>query len=246
MDVREIIRIEEITKLPDVEEYIKGVINLRGGIIVIIDLAMKLGLPVKESDNNTRIIVVDIDNSSVGMIVDSATEVLRLNGKDIKSAPSIITRKINASYLEGVGVVGDRLLILLNLAKVMGDTDFKKITESSGSSELSKEEVEEVKQEIQSDKNDETKESEKIDAVTENKKMSILPAKDKPVSKKPKKKTSAKKLAPKKPIAKKTNAKKSSNSLAKSKPKSVSKKSSAKKASLKKPASKKTSKKSKK
>ena len=78
-EVKEIIRIEQITKIPNTEQYIKGVINLRGGIIVVIDLAMKLGFPTKEVDKNTRILVVEVGNNTVGMIVDSATEVMRLS-----------------------------------------------------------------------------------------------------------------------------------------------------------------------
>ena len=118
-EVREIIRIEQITKIPNTNPYIKGVINLRGGIIVVIDLAMKLGLPTKEADKNTRILVVDIENTVVGMIVDSATEVLRLGGEQIQPPPEIITEKINSDFIEGVGILDERLLILLDMAKVL-------------------------------------------------------------------------------------------------------------------------------
>lgn len=133
-EVREIIRFESITKIPNTADFISGVINLRGGIIVVIDLASKLGLPSKEQDNNTRIIVIETEDNTVGMIVDSATEVLRLSGENIKPAPSVITKKINSDYLEGVGVIGERLLILLDLAKVLLSkeiTDVKKIQEKS-------------------------------------------------------------------------------------------------------------------
>jgi purine-binding chemotaxis protein CheW len=132
MEVREIIRMEDITKIPNSEQFVEGVINLRGGIIVVINLAMKLGLPNKESDKNTRIIVIEMKGSTVGMVVDSATEVLRLNGSDIKAAPEIITKKIDSSYIEGVGVVEERLLILLDLAKVLGGEDYDAIAQASG------------------------------------------------------------------------------------------------------------------
>lgn len=120
-EVREIIRMEEITKIPNTEPHIKGVINLRGGIIVVIDLAMKLSLPINEIDNNTRILVVEVYNNTVGMIVDSATEVLRINEKEVQPAPQIITEKIDSTYIEGVGILDERLLILLDLAKVIDD-----------------------------------------------------------------------------------------------------------------------------
>ncbi|MBN1793035.1 chemotaxis protein CheW [Candidatus Woesearchaeota archaeon] len=128
-EVREIIRMERITTIPNTMEYIKGVINLRGGIIVVIDLAMKLGFPSKESDNNTRIIVINVENNTVGMIVDSATEVLRLANGQIAPPPPAITQKIEANYIEGVGILGDRLLILLDLARVMQSKEMAKVKE---------------------------------------------------------------------------------------------------------------------
>lgn len=122
-EVREIIRFEEITKLPNTEEYIKGVINLRGGIIVVVDLAMKLGLASKEMDNNSRILIVEVGSNTIGMIVDSATEVMRLAKENVQEAPEIITKKINADYIEGVGILDERLLILLDLGKVLDKSE---------------------------------------------------------------------------------------------------------------------------
>lgn len=144
MEVREIIRMEDITKIPNSSEFVEGVINLRGGIIVVIDLAMKMRLQTKESDKNTRIIVIETNKSTVGMVVDSATEVLRISGTNVKPAPEIITKKIDASYIEGVGVVDERLLILLDLAKVLGSDDFEAIAQQGGASA---ETVKEVKEE---------------------------------------------------------------------------------------------------
>jgi purine-binding chemotaxis protein CheW len=130
-EVREIIRMEQITKIPNAASYIKGVINLRGGIIVVIDLAMKVGLPSKEVDKNTRIIVIEVNGNTVGMIVDSATEVLRLSGSNIEPAPAIITEKINADYIEGVGIIGERLLILLDLARLIEAKEIAGLTGES-------------------------------------------------------------------------------------------------------------------
>jgi purine-binding chemotaxis protein CheW len=118
-EVREIIRPEQITKIPNTPDYINGVINLRGGIIVVINLAMKLGLPYKDTDQNTRIIVIDVDGNTVGMIVDSATEVLRLSSDQIAPPPKAVTSKIDQGFIEGVGIIKERLLILLDLAKVL-------------------------------------------------------------------------------------------------------------------------------
>ena len=132
-EVREIIRMEQITKIPNTAAYIQGVINLRGGIIVVIDLAMKLGLASKSADKNTRIIVIEVGSNTIGMVVDSATEVLRLNGNQIEPAPAVITRKIDSDYIEGVGILNERLLILLDLAKVLEAKEIESIRQSQKS-----------------------------------------------------------------------------------------------------------------
>ena len=134
-EVREIIRMEQITKIPNTAEYIEGVINLRGGIIVVIDLAMKLGFPEKVVDKNTRIIVIEMNKNTVGMVVDSATEVLRLRSDQVEPAPAVITQKINSDYIEGVGILDERLLILLDLAKVLEAKEIEHIQKLQKSEE---------------------------------------------------------------------------------------------------------------
>jgi purine-binding chemotaxis protein CheW len=127
-EVKEIIRWEDVTRIPNTEPHIKGVINLRGNIIVVNDLAMKLGLASKEIDDDTRILVVEMGNNTVGMIVDSATEVLRLSGDKIRNAPSMVTTSIDQNYIEGVGLLDEkRLLTLLDLSIVFESTDFSQI-----------------------------------------------------------------------------------------------------------------------
>lgn len=127
-EVKEIIRWEEVTQIPNTENYIKGVINLRGSIVVVNDLAMKLRLPSKEIDDDTRILVVEVDGNTVGMVVDSATEVLRLDAEKVQKAPDMITNCIDQKYIDGVGVLGEkRLLTLLDLSKVMISNDYEEI-----------------------------------------------------------------------------------------------------------------------
>ena len=118
-EVWKIIRMEQITKIPNTDSFIKGVINLRGGIVVVISLAMKLGLPSKEPTNDTRIIITELKENTVGMIVDSANEMIIISTDDVKPAPPLITQKVSADYIEGVAVLGERLLILLDLAKIL-------------------------------------------------------------------------------------------------------------------------------
>ncbi len=126
-EVREIIRLEEITTIPNAQGFIEGVINLRGKIIVVIDLATKLGMPLSEHTKNTKIIIIERNELSVGMVVDSATEVLHLALEDIKPAPELIKQKLKGDYIEGVGILGERLLILLNLNQVLQTDDLEQI-----------------------------------------------------------------------------------------------------------------------
>lgn len=135
-EVKEIIRWEDVTRIPNTESYIKGVINLRGSIVVVNDLAMKLGLPSKEVDDDTRILVVEVDGNTVGMVVDSATEVLRLDGEKVQDAPDMITSGIDQNYIDGVGVLDEkRLLTLLDLTKVMASKDYEKILQAQQAAE---------------------------------------------------------------------------------------------------------------
>lgn len=126
-EVREIIKMEAITRIPNTDSYISGVINLRGKIIVVIDLAKKLNLPLSKQDKDTRIIVIEVSGSTVGMIVDSCNEVIRLSAEHIEPAPPIITQRINADYIEGVGIIIERLIILLDLAKVLAGTEIERV-----------------------------------------------------------------------------------------------------------------------
>ncbi|MDP2218371.1 MAG: chemotaxis protein CheW [Methanolobus sp.] len=116
--VKEIIRIPGITKIPQVPGYVEGIINLRGRIIPIINLATKFNLAHEEMSDHSRIMVVEIGNMVAGMVVDSVTEVLRISSENIEPAPEIITSKITERYIQGVGKIDERLLILLDIDKI--------------------------------------------------------------------------------------------------------------------------------
>ncbi|WP_321428444.1 chemotaxis protein CheW [uncultured Methanolobus sp.] len=122
MQVQEIIRMPDITRIPRSPEYIKGVVNLRGKIIVVMDLDRRFGMNETEMTDESRIVVVDINGTIIGLVVDSVSEVIRLKGSNIEQTPEIITQKINAEYLKGVGKMDDRLLILLNLENILTET----------------------------------------------------------------------------------------------------------------------------
>lgn len=116
--VREIIKLPSITKLPHVSDYIKGVTNIRGEIIPVISLRKRFGLEEEEETQNTRVIIVEINGSQVGFIVDSVAEVLRIPESAIEPPPRSIAG-LKADYLNGVGKVDDRLLILLDVNKIL-------------------------------------------------------------------------------------------------------------------------------
>ena len=127
MQVQEIIRMPDITRIPQSPEYVEGVINLRGKIIVVINLDTKFALHSKEIDADSRIIIVEIGDNVVGMIVDSVSEVMRLASSSVEPAPDIISTKIKADYLKGVGKLDERLLILLDLERVLNDDEMAQL-----------------------------------------------------------------------------------------------------------------------
>jgi len=118
LKVQEINRMVEITKVPQAPHYVEGVINLRGKVIPIVDLRKRFSLELKEHDKNTRIVVVDIGGNILGMIVDSVSEVLRLPANTIEPPPEIVTG-VNSEYIKGVAKLEDRLLIFLDLSRVI-------------------------------------------------------------------------------------------------------------------------------
>jgi purine-binding chemotaxis protein CheW len=124
--VREIIRFTEITKIPKAPLSVMGVINLRGQVIPVIALRERFGFPAKEVDGSTRIIVADMAGQTVGFVVDNVTEVLRIDDSTVEPAPTI-TASVNTSFIRAIGKVEDRIIILLDLAKVF---DFSSLQET--------------------------------------------------------------------------------------------------------------------
>lgn len=121
--VQEINRMLQITKMPNTPDFIEGVINLRGRVIPVLDLRIKLGMPRKEHDKNTRIIVVEIKGKTIGFIVDEVSEVLRIP-KSITEAPPEMVGGVNSDFITSIGKLEDRLLILLDLEKILSTTEF--------------------------------------------------------------------------------------------------------------------------
>lgn len=126
--VQEINRMLQITQVPNAPEFVSGIINLRGRVIPVIDLRCRLGLPPKEHDNNTRIIVIEVNGKTIGFIVDAVKEVIRIP-QNITEAPPEIVSGINSDFIKAVGKLDDKLLILLDLNKVF-NADEKELISS--------------------------------------------------------------------------------------------------------------------
>ena len=120
--VREIIRMQEITQIPKTPVYVEGVINLRGRVIPVLDLRRRFGLEVTEYTQDTRIVVIDIGGTDIGAIVDEVTEVLRVPLGSIEP-PSDVVLGDDSEYVVGVVKLGERLVILLELARALSEEE---------------------------------------------------------------------------------------------------------------------------
>jgi purine-binding chemotaxis protein CheW len=116
--VKEINRMVEITRVPNTPEFVIGVINLRGKVIPIINLRHRLGMELVDHDKNTRIVVIEHENKTIGFIVDNVNEVLRIS-KNITEPPPQMSDNVDTQFITSIGKLEDRLLILLDLEKVI-------------------------------------------------------------------------------------------------------------------------------
>lgn len=108
-----------ITRVPYAENYVIGVINLRGNIIPVIDLRKRFGIEKKEFDEETRIIIVSVNELNIGMVVDSASEVLQLDRENVDAAPSI-SNNTTVNFVKEIGKNDGRIVMLIDLKKVLG------------------------------------------------------------------------------------------------------------------------------
>ena len=122
LQVQEIIRTMDITKVPRAPEFVEGVINLRGKVIPIVDMRSRFGLEHKEHDKYTRIIVIEIEMIIVGFVVDSVSEVLRIPANSVQPPPPVVAG-MESDYIDGVGKLDDRLLILLDLDSLLDNEE---------------------------------------------------------------------------------------------------------------------------
>ncbi len=133
--VLEIIRMQEITKVPRTPEFVEGIINLRGKIIPVVDLRKRFSLPVTDETADNRIVVVDIDGQGIGMVVDAVAEVMRINSGSIEPPSEAITTQ-ESDYLLGIAKLDDRLIILLDMNNLLLKEERRALVQADLTAEL--------------------------------------------------------------------------------------------------------------
>ena len=126
--VREIIGLMDVTTVPQTPEYMKGVINLRGKVIPVIDLRLKFSMQEKEHTDETCVIVVEVNNTSIGIIVDSVSEVLEITRGEIEESPHF-GHDIDTSYIMGLGKVKEKIVILLDIEEILSSEELDMVNQ---------------------------------------------------------------------------------------------------------------------
>ena len=129
LKVQEIIRMMPITKVPNAPAFVEGVINLRGKVIPVIDMRKRFGMAASARDSQTRIKVMDLQGQTIGFVVDAVSEVLRIKESTVEPPPPVVAG-IGSEYMRGVGKLQDRLLILLDLDKLLSENELQTLTTS--------------------------------------------------------------------------------------------------------------------
>ena len=133
LQVQEIIRMMDMTRVPNSPEFVEGVINLRGKVIPVIGLRKRFGLEDHPHDTQTRIVVVEVNGTVVGFVVDSVSEVLRIPADTVEPPPRLI--KVDRDYVSGVGKLDNRLLLMLDVNRLMSDTEQAAVADVAQKSE---------------------------------------------------------------------------------------------------------------
>ncbi|MEW6192920.1 MAG: chemotaxis protein CheW [Bacillota bacterium] len=120
--VTEIIGIQSITEVPDMPAHVKGVINLRGKVVPVMDMRLRFGMPERPYDDRTCIVVINIDGQAVGLVVDRVSEVLDIPKDDIEPPPAV-KRGAGSRFIQGMGKVGAEVKILLNAERLLHDEE---------------------------------------------------------------------------------------------------------------------------
>ena len=127
MQVQEVLRLTDIAPVPGASEYVMGIINLRGNVVTVIDTRKRFNLPEKESDDSTRIVIIETENEQVvGILVDSVAEVAELRSSEIESAPNLGNDE-SSRFIQGVCNKEDELLILVDVERLLTDEEWDEV-----------------------------------------------------------------------------------------------------------------------
>lgn len=126
--VTEIIGIQPITQVPELPEYVRGIINLRGKIVPVMDVRLRFKKEFKKYNNRTCVIVVDIKNISIGLIVDSISEVMSIPEQDIVPPP-VVNKGVQNRYIKGIGKVGNDVKLILDCEELIEEDELENLNE---------------------------------------------------------------------------------------------------------------------
>ncbi len=127
MQVQEVLRVTEITPVPGAPEYVLGIINLRGNVVTVLDTRKRFGMPSKELDDASRIIIIEAGEQVVGLLVDSVAEVVYLRASEIESAPNI-GNEDSSRYIQGVHSSEGNLLIMIDVNKLLTEDEWQDVS----------------------------------------------------------------------------------------------------------------------
>ncbi len=128
MQVQEVLRVSEIAPVPGAPEYVLGIVNLRGNVVSVIDTRTRFGLPAREVDDASRVVIIEAQDQVVGLLVDSVAEVVYLRASEIDSAPDVGNDE-SSKYIQGVATRDDELLILVDIDKLLSKEEWQEMAE---------------------------------------------------------------------------------------------------------------------
>ena len=126
MQVQEVLRVSEIAPVPGASHYVMGIINLRGNVVTVIDTRSRLGLPPRDVDDSSRIVIIEAGKHVVGILVDSVAEVIELRMSEVESAPNVGGDE-SSKYIQGVASVDGELLIMVDLNKLLSEDEWMEL-----------------------------------------------------------------------------------------------------------------------
>ena len=129
--LHEIVRVPEITAVPETPSFVEGVINLRGKIVSVVDLGKRLKIESAPRAKSSRVLIAEVDGKIVGLLVDSVSAILQIPQEAVEPAPDIVS-PIGADYIIGVGKLRDRLIILLDLKKILRPDEIRGLAANEG------------------------------------------------------------------------------------------------------------------